>query len=348
MTLDLQRDPHRRFNPLTGEWVLVSPERTERPWQGQVEPATPAEVPAHDPDCYMCPGNPRANGEPNPVYHTTHVFTNDFPALRPDSSELQLNERGLLLAGGETGWCRVVCYSPRHDMAMARMSPAEIRRVVDIWAEESAAMAARPGVQYVQVFENRGAMMGASNPHPHGQIWASAHLPSEVVREDERQRKWLETQTDASGGDLLGDYLTLELARRERIVCDNAQFVALVPFWAVWPFETMILPRRRIETIESLQKAERNALADILKQVTARYDGLFQCPFPYSMGFHQGPAKGGPHRAWRMHAHFYPPLLRSASVRKFMVGYELLASAQRDLTPEVAARRLRESVGSGQ
>ena len=346
MALDLQKDPHRRFNPLSGDWVLVSPDRTDRPWQGQVEPAPAAEAPAYDPQCYMCPGNRRANGEKNPAYHTTHVFTNDFAALRPGSPDAAAAERGLLVAEGEPGWCRVVCFSPRHDMTLARMSPAEIRRVVDLWAEESAAMAARPDVQYVQVFENRGAMMGASNPHPHGQIWASAHLPNEVAKEDARQRAWLDTR--AGAGDLLGDYLALELARRERMVCENAQFVALVPFWAIWPFETMILPRRRVETIESLQKAERNALADILKLLTAKYDGLFRTSFPYSMGFHQSPAKGGPHPAWRLHAHFYPPLLRSATVRKFMVGYELLAGPQRDLTPEVAALRLRESVGSGQ
>jgi UDPglucose--hexose-1-phosphate uridylyltransferase len=336
-SFSLSQDPHRRLNALTGEWILVSPHRNARPWQGQIERVTMAPVPSYDPECYMCPGNTRANGVQNPSYTTTFAFTNDFPALIPGTPQETVDERGLLVARGESGICRVVCFSPRHDLTLAKMSREDIRRVVDLWASERTALAARDDVRYVQIFENRGAMMGASNPHPHGQIWGSASVPTEVAKEDGHQRAHLERY----GRDLLGDYLDLELAAEVRIVCDNAAFVALVPFWATWPFETMVLPRRLVAAIDEFTEDERDALADILKRVLSRCDNLFDAPCPYSMGFHERLADGQSHLAWRWHTHIYPPVLRSATVRKFMVGYEMLASAQRDIPPEEAAERLR-------
>jgi UDPglucose--hexose-1-phosphate uridylyltransferase len=334
--LDLANHPHRRLNPLTGEWVLVSPHRTARPWQGQLEPVANTSVPAYDPDCYMCPGNRRANGERNPVYGATFVFTNDFPALMPDTPDETIDE-GLLTAAGESGVCRVVCFSPRHDLTLARMPVDEIRRLVHVWADERTAFARRSGIRYVQIFENRGAIMGASNPHPHGQIWASSSIPSVVATEQARQQAHL----DRHGHDLLGEYLRVELDAGVRIVCQNGSFVALVPFWAVWPFETMILPRRRVAALDEFTDEERSDLAAVFKDLLTRCDRLFDVPFPYSMGFHERPVDGEAHPEWRWHAHIYPPLLRSATVRKFMVGYEMLASAQRDIPPEEAADRLR-------
>jgi UDPglucose--hexose-1-phosphate uridylyltransferase len=338
---DLRSDPHRRLNPLTGEWVLVSPQRTTRPWQGQVEAPADTHISSHDPDCYMCPGNRRANGERNPDYKTTFVFDNDFPALKPDTDRGHVSEQDLLVAVGEPGICRVVCFSPRHDLTLAMMPVEDIRRVVDVWADEAASIGRAPGVEYVQIFENRGAMMGASNPHPHGQIWATRHLPNEVLKEHVHQQRYF----DGRGSDLLGDYLALEMTTRERIVSGNDHFVALVPFWAVWPFETLVIATRSVATLEALSSAERDGLADVLKQLFTRYDNLFAAPCPYSMGFHVQPNTPGDMRHWRLHAHVYPPLLRSATVRKFMVGYEMLGTPQRDLTPEEAAERLRASVG---
>lgn len=338
--------PHRRFNPLTREWVLVSPHRTKRPWQGQVEQPPQEQRPPYDPTCYLCSGNARANGAINPQYEHTFVFTNDFSALLPDipsgeyaSSDGQPGDAAppLLYASSERGICRVVCFSPRHDLTLAEMDVSAIARVVDVWAQEYEELGALPFIGYVQIFENRGAMMGASNPHPHGQIWATEHLPLTIMREDAAQRDYLA----ATGRSLLADYLTLELQREERLVCVNDHFVALVPFWAVWPFETMIISRRHVGALSDLTPEERIGLADILKRLTTRYDNLFQIAFPYSLGFHQRPTDGAPHPAWHLHAHAYPPLLRSATVRKFMVGFELLAEAQRDITPEQAAERLR-------
>lgn len=329
--------PHRRFNPLTGEWVLVSPQRTDRPWQGQTEPPQVTDLAPYEPGCTLCPGNARANGERNPAYAATYAFDNDFPALRPDTPPGEIDEGGLLVARAETGVCRVVCYSPRHDLSISSMALADVAKVVEVWTEEYCRLGALDLVTSVQIFENRGAMMGASNSHPHGQIWASRSLPNEVVKEWQAQADYLARH----GSCLLCDYLALEERADERIICTNDDFVALVPFWAVWPYETMILSRRHLGALDELVPHEAEALADILRRLTIRYDNLFEVPFPYSMGLHQRPTDGTPHPHWHYHAHFYPPLLRSASVRKFMVGFEMLGSPQRDITAETAAERLR-------
>ena len=338
MTLSLTEYPHGRYNPLTREWILVSPHRTRRPWQGQVE-SVPAEAElTYDPSCYLCPGNSRAGGARNPPYGDTLVFDNDFAALLPDTPEAGLDEDGLLVARAEAGICRVVCFSPRHDLTLATMATPAIRRVVDTWVAEFVSLGARAFITYVQIFENRGAIMGCSNPHPHGQIWASASLPNEPAREQAA----LSDHAAAHGRCLLCDYLALERSRGERLVCENETFSALVPFWAVWPFEIMVLSRRHVAAIDELDERERDGLADLLRRVTVRYDNIFAVSFPYSMGFHQRPTDGRPHPEWHFHAHFYPPLLRSATVKKFMVGYEMLGSPQRDITAEQAAARLRE------
>jgi UDPglucose--hexose-1-phosphate uridylyltransferase len=336
----LRSASHRRLNPLTGEWVLVSPHRAERPWQGRREPKGAPAALAHDPNCYLCPGNLRANGARNPDYPHTFVFDNDFQALQA-GAPTNLEVDGLLVAEGETGVCRVLCFSPRHDLTLAGMTVAEIERVVDVWVEETIALGGPPEVSSVQIFENRGEMMGASNPHPHGQIWASRHLPNELEKETDRQGGYLVKH----GRPLLVDYLDRELELGERVVFTNDDFCVLVPFWAIWPFETMILPRRRIGGFDELRESEKTSLAAALCELTKRYDRLFDAPFPYSMGFHQKPTDGALHVEWQMHAHFYPPLLRSATIRKFMVGFEMLGSPQRDLTPEAAAARLREAAG---
>jgi UDPglucose--hexose-1-phosphate uridylyltransferase len=327
---------HRRLNPLTGEWVLVSPQRAERPWLGQTE-RTERPRPEYQPDCYLCPGNKRSQGTTNPPYEHIFVFDNDFPALRPDAIRDRSDQGGLLVAEGDPGVCRVVCFSPRHDLSLARMPVADIRRVVDSWAAECASLAAAEGISSVQIFENRGAMMGASSPHPHGQIWATGSLPNEIAKELESQSAYW----NLHGASLLMEYLTLERQAGERIVLSNAHFTAVVPFWAAWPFETMLLPHRQVGTIDELTTEERTGLAAALSELTIRYDNLFETEFPYSMGFHQRPTDSRAHPGWLFHAHFYPPLLRSAAVRKFMVGFELLGSPQRDITPEHAAERLR-------
>lgn len=329
--------PHRRLNPLTGDWVLVSPHRTSRPWQGQMEAVAAPDMPTHDPTCYLCPGNTRAGGAVNPPYEGTFVFDNDFAALLPDTPPGGVAEDELFVAETESGICRVVCFSPRHDLTLARMSVAAITGVVETWIAQSAELGARDDITSVQIFENRGAVMGCSNPHPHGQIWASRHLPNEPAKEDTRQAAYFARH----GRPLLLDYLDHERADGTRIVHENAHFVVLVPFWAVWPFETMLLPKRRIGGFDELVGGEPTALAEALSAITIRYDNLFRTSFPYSMGFHQKPLDGGDHPGWQMHAHFYPPLLRSATVKKFMVGFEMLASPQRDITPEAAAERLR-------
>jgi UDPglucose--hexose-1-phosphate uridylyltransferase len=313
------KSPHRRYNPLLDEWVLCSPHRLQRPWQGQVEVEVPDTRPAYDPSCYLCPGNVRANGERNTAYTATFAFDNDFAALLPTSPIAPADDGGLLVSEPATGRCRVLCFSPRHDLTLAEMDAAAIRPVVDAWAREAETIGADPAVRYVQVFENKGAMMGCSNPHPHCQVWATGHVPLVPARKLAAQRAYHARH----GRDLLGDYLEKELAAGERLVCRNEHWVALVPFWAVWPFELMVVPVRRVADLPSLSGAERDALADVVRRVCVRYDNLFRTSFPYSMGFHARPSDGEEHPWWRLHAVYFPPLLRSATVRKFLVGYEL-------------------------
>lgn len=327
--------PHRRLNPLTGEWVLVSPHRTKRPWLGQVEKTLPDTRPAYDPGCYLCPGNARAGGLTNPAYASTYVFTNDFAALLPDVPEQRAAPHLLLQAEGERGTSRVICFSPRHDRHLARLPVEALRPVVDVWAEQIEDLGQR--YRWVQLFENRGEAMGASNPHPHGQVWAGSALPNEPAKELRAQQAYF----DDTGSSLLLDYARLEAERGERVVVQNADWLVVVPYWAVWPFETLLLPRRPVHRLPELASSERNSLARIIQQLLVRYDNLFETAFPYSMGWHGAPTDGDEHRSWQLHAHYYPPLLRSASVRKFIVGYEMLAEVQRDLTAEQAAERLR-------
>jgi UDPglucose--hexose-1-phosphate uridylyltransferase len=338
--LDLTKHSHRRYNPLIKEWVLVSPHRTDRPWQGQVEEVPPENLPQYDPTCYLCPGNSRAGGVRNPKYESTFVFDNDFAALKPDTPLETINQEDLIVAEGEAGVCRVVCFSPRHDLTIAKMDHAALRRVVDVWVAQYVELGQMEKIKWVQIFENRGAMMGASNPHPHGQIWANSHLPNEAVKEVTAQTDYkLKRHTC-----LLCDYMKLEEAAGERLVCENERFFVVVPFWAIWPFETLVLPRPHITGLDKLSDKDRDELADILKALISLYDQLFKTSFPYTMGFHQRPTDGETHDEFHLHLHFYPPLLRSATVKKFMVGYELLSMPQRDITPELAAARLRELV----
>jgi UDPglucose--hexose-1-phosphate uridylyltransferase len=330
-------NPHRRYNPLTRQWVLVSPHRADRPWLGQSE-KTPAEnIPPYDPDCYLCPGNPRAGGIRNPAYAGPYVFDNDFPALLPPGKENPQSAHPLLAAEGESGACRVVCFSERHDLTLPLLQQKAVEAVVGVWAAETADLAARKDIGYVQIFENKGLMMGCSNPHPHCQIWATKHIPNEPAVELSSQEEYFQR----CGRTLLGDYLAEETRLGERIVEAGEHFTALVPFWAVWPFEILVIAHRPLAHLADLTGEESASLADILHKVTVRYDNLFEISFPYSMGLHPAPADGRPHPEWVLHAHYFPPLLRSATVRKFMVGFEMLAMPQRDLTPETAAERLR-------
>ena len=331
--------PHRRFNPLSGEWVLVSPHRSQRPWLGQVEKAPPENLPAYDPTCYLCPGNERAGGIKNPEYRGTFSFDNDFAALLPEPApDPVAADSSLLVAEAERGMCRVVCFSPRHDLTLPELDPSSIEQVIRTWTEHTAELGAKDFIRYVQVFENKGAMMGCSNPHPHSQIWATSHIPNEPAKELERFGQYFRTH----GRTLLSDYLAEEHQRKERVIESNDHFTALIPFWAVWPFETLVVAHRNTSSLTDLTSEEVQALADLFKRVTTRYDNLFEISFPYSMGFHQAPFDGEEHPEWTLHAHFFPPLLRSATVRKFMVGFEMLAMPQRDITPEAAAQRLRE------
>lgn len=335
---DIFKTPHRRLNPLTGEWVLVSPHRLNRPWQGKVEDLSPDNRPAYDPKCYLCPGNKRADGDTNPNYDSTFLFTNDFAALMPDTPRLEMPDSALFNAQAERGICRVICFSPRHDLTVAEMDVPSIERVVRLWKEQYLELGAVDFVQYVQIFENKGAIMGCSNPHPHGQIWATETVPFESMRENERLLEYFASR----GHTLLQDYLAAELDRDERVICSNDLWAAVVPFWAKWPFETLVAPRRPIASMADMTADDERALADIMKRLTVRYDNLFNVSFPYTMGFHQAPTDGQKHPHWHMHAHFYPPLLRSSTVQKFMVGFEMLAMPQRDITAEHAAQRLRE------
>ncbi|PWT85379.1 MAG: galactose-1-phosphate uridylyltransferase [Acidobacteria bacterium] len=333
--MEQNQRPHRRYNILTGDWILVSPHRTQRPWLGRLESAARDERPAHDAKCYLCPGNERAGGIRNPEYTATYVFTNDFAAIVPNG-EHTLTGGDLLRSQPISGTCRVICFSPRHDLTLPEMPLEAIRGVLDVWAEQTEELGRN--YRWVQIFENKGDIMGCSNPHPHGQIWASDSIPNEPAKEDRQQlAHWRDRESP-----LLIDYLNHEQERNERIVIQNADWIVLVPYWATWPYETLLLPRRPVSRLPDLTAGERTSLAEILKRLLTRYDNLFEVSFPYSMGWHGAPSSVGEFVHWQLHAHFYPPLLRSATVKKFMVGYEMLGEAQRDLTAEQAAQTLRD------
>jgi UDPglucose--hexose-1-phosphate uridylyltransferase len=331
----MSEQPHRRYNPLTGEWVLVSPQRTQRPWLGQVEKPSFERRPSYDADCYLCPGNTRAGGRINPNYQQTFIFDNDFAAMLPHIAAKDVEIHSLLRYQNVPGVCRVICFSPRHDLTLAEMDENEIRHILDIWGQQVEVL----GQQYtwVQVFENKGEIMGCSNPHPHGQIWGIDGLPNEPYKEDVQQLAYFKQHNRP----LLLDYVNLELERDERLVLYNQDWAILVPYWAIWPFEVLLLPRFATQSLHELSEKQRDSLASILKNLLTRYDNLFETPFPYSFGWHGRPMKRGDCPHWQLHAHFYPPLLRSASIKKFMVGFEMLGEVQRDLTPEEAASRLR-------
>ncbi len=327
--------PHRRFNPLKREWVLVSPHRNQRPWQGKAESIPASRKARHDPECYLCAGNTRVNGQKNPDYKGPFVFPNDFPALLEDIPTAGTTQ-GLFQAQPVTGTAKVICFSERHDLTLPELSAAEIGQVVNLWADQIEELGKT--YKWVQVFENKGELMGCSNPHPHGQVWASDFLPNEIVREDQAQAQYLQETKQV----LLVEYGRAEAEKRERVVVANDHWLAVVPYWATWPFETLLLPKRHVLRLPDLTRPERKSLAEALKLLCTKYDNLFETEFPYSMGWHGAPHTANSNSHWQLHAHFYPPLLRSATVRKFMVGYEMLAEAQRDLTAETAAEQLRE------
>ncbi|MFH4968911.1 UDP-glucose--hexose-1-phosphate uridylyltransferase [Gaetbulibacter sp. M240] len=336
MTTDLQDYSHKRLNILTGEWVLVSPHRAKRPWQGQNEAVNNEKRPSHDPKCYLCAGNTRINGEENPKYEDVYIFTNDFAALQSDSPSFEV-EDGLLIAQSEQGICKVICFSPDHSKSLADMEPKAIEKVVEAWQNEYKALGEKELINYVQIFENKGAVMGCSNPHPHGQIWSQSTLPNEVDKKNTRQLNYFKKNKTS----LLGDYLAQELEKQERIIYENDAFVVLVPFWAVWPFEAMIVPKQHRSNLLELQNNEPYSFAEAISVLTKAYDKIFNTSFPYSSGIHQAPTNGEDQSHWHMHMSFYPPLLRSASVKKFMVGYEMFGSPQRDITPESAVKMIK-------
>jgi UDPglucose--hexose-1-phosphate uridylyltransferase len=339
MNTNFQDYSHKRFNILTGEWVLVSPHRAKRPWQGQNEEISNEKHPIHDPNCYLCAGNTRVNGEENPKYDDVFVFINDFAALQTTSPKFAVNE-GLFIAESEQGICKVVCFSPDHSKSLADMSVENINKVVKAWQNQYTELGSNNMVNYVQIFENKGAVMGCSNPHPHGQIWSQSTLPNEVDKKDQRLKAYF----IKNNSNLLGDYLKQELEANERIIYQNDAFIVLTPFWAVWPFETMIVPKKQCENITMISQQDSLNFADAISKTTKAYDKLFNCSFPYSSGIHQSPTNGEINDHWRWHMSFYPPLLRSATVKKFMVGYEMFGSPQRDITPEQAAKRLRDLI----
>lgn len=340
--------PHRRLNLLSREWVLVSPHRAKRPWLGQMEKVEWEKPPAFDPECLLCPGNARVNGHVNPVYRSTFVFDNDFPGLltpeqmnvddaQTEAEMMSVFPARLFVAQPVSGICRVVCFSPRHDLSLPELSQLEVEAVVQAWCEQTKDIGKQDFIRYVQVFENKGAMVGCSNPHPHSQIWATSEIPVEPAKELDAQAAYLQEKNSC----LLCDYLEAEHQLGERVVCGNEHFTALTPFWGVWPFELLLIAHRHVGSLTELTQAEVSGLADVLRRATARYDNLFRTSFPYSMGIHQSPTDGRPHSEWHLHLHFYPPLLRSATVKKFMVGFEMFSMPQRDITPETAAERLR-------
>lgn len=332
----LKEKPHRRYNILTGEWILVSPHRTKRPWQGKKEKSVTDTMVSYDPNCYLCPGNNRLGGDVNEKYKDTFSFTNDFGALHQDNSD-GVYDNALLKGKEESGICKVICFSPDHSKTLPLMSADEIEKIIQLWQKEYRELGSIDDINHVQIFENKGVIMGCSNPHPHGQIWAQASIPEVVLTKQKKQY----TYFTENGNSLLGDYLEQELALETRIILENEDFVALVPFWATWPFESMILPKKHRSNITALTQVENKNLAEILRLLTIKYDNLFLTSFPYSSGIHQAPTDGKDHPEWHFHMSFYPPLLRSAEVKKFMVGYEMFANAQRDITPESAAQQLR-------
>jgi UDPglucose--hexose-1-phosphate uridylyltransferase len=329
--------PHRRYNPLTGQWILVSPHRTKRPWRGQIEKPIRIEIPEFDPSCYLCPGNQRANSDINPMYDSAYVFTNDFSALLSNIPIETTDNDDLIIAKSERGICKVICFSPHHNLTFALMKPMEIRPILDTMIKQYKELGSYQFINYVQIFENRGELMGCSNQHPHGQIWANESIPTQPYLEGIRQREYLEKNKSC----LLCDYAAKEKNLQSRIIIENESFIALIPFWAIWPFETMILPKTHLTDIGMLSEKQKEECADIMNKLAIRYDNLFETDFPYSMGIHQKPTDNKSHEEWHFHMHYFPPLLRSASIKKFMVGYELLAMPQRDITAEESARRLR-------
>lgn len=340
MKFNLSEVSHTRYNPLTGEWILVSPHRSKRPWQGKVEAVPEVNRPAYDRQCYLCPGNERAGGIRNPDYKDTFVFTNDFSALQQSAAGEGFNENDLLIANAEPGICKVICFSPRHDLTLSQMNRSDIVKVITVWITEFVQTSLQPEINYVQIFENKGEMMGCSNPHPHGQIWAQKSIPVEVLKEGKHLKEYYEKNSRS----LLSDYLEAEIKKNERVVFQNNSFVIVIPFWATWPFETLIIPRTHAKDISNLSEAEKEDFAEAVKKLTMGYDRLFHVSFPYSAGIHQAPADNNDNVHWHWHMHFYPPLLRSATIKKFMVGYEMLANPQRDTTPEYSAQLLKELI----
>ena len=338
MSLDFTQDPHRRKNILTGEWVQVSPHRTKRPWQGQEEETAGSQKLKYDPNCYLCPGNSRAGDAENPKYTSTFSFVNDFSSLKPDTSDDDFNDSDLLISKGERGLCKVICFSPRHDLTLPEMELSQIKEVVDLWVKEYQDIGSRDFINYVQIFENKGEVMGCSNPHPHGQIWAQETIPDEPAKELIQFKNHYEK----TGNTLLADYLKLELEKKERVVVVNDHFAVVVPFWAFWPFETLVISKRPFARLTDMSEEEKVGFADIIRKITVKYDNVFKVSFPYSAGLHPAPTDGEEHPEWHFHMHFYPPLLRSATIKKFRVGYEMLANPQRDVTAEYSAGLMRD------